>query len=339
MTSTGESVTCGSCATPADLEAAFCGVCGARLAQSGTPPADAGPALAPVVHRPKLVVSFDDESTALVPVPAPRGQGLAGLPPASPTGPLPAVAEPIDHPAYTACTIREVFEDQFSAEDGLIFPVPAMEADTVVLEPRDGRDVRRVLCNEVQVKVGQNNERLLRAPEIRAQVLITDARLTVACSKFDKGGGWVGGPVAMIALNAGSKLLAARRRRGKMLVGQVRYPWIHAVYAQNKAGWTGSEMIRILVKSGDEPMRLELTFPKDVDATAVATELICRAARFRLMYEPDLGAKERSELSELAEIPPLVWRRGEGNMVGRQFPSHWPAAPRSARFGLPGGGA
>ncbi|HEV7493339.1 hypothetical protein [Baekduia sp.] len=275
-------------------------------------------------HKPRLVITFDDAEPA----------HAASLPAASlPAAPSPAAPAP-PPPDYAICGVREVLEGTFDAEDGYFLPVPGLETDTVLLEPRDGADVRRLHCNEIVVKAGEANKRILRAADIRAQVLLTDARLTIACTKYDKGGGWVGGPVAMIALNAGSKLLAANRRRGKMLVGQIRYPWIHAVYAQNKSGWSGSELLRVIVKARGQLLRLELTFPKDVDATAIATELIRRTAQFRLAHEPDREDAEIKRLHELASVPPLVWRKADNQLAGHQFPSHWPVAHRSARFGL-----
>jgi hypothetical protein len=289
-----------------------------------------------LVRKQKLVITSDELAPVAAaspspPPPAPVSGALPSLPPA----PVYSGGERT-HPGYTICTVREVLDDgHFSSEDSLVFPVPGRDTDSVVIEPRDGSDIRRALCNEITI-LDSNGKRLLRAADIRAQVLITDARLTVACSKFDKGGGWVGGPVAMIALNAGSKLLAAHRRRGKMLVGQVRYPWVHAVYAQNKGGWAGSEKLRLIVKASGEFLRLDLTFPKDVDATAIGTEVVRRAARFRLAHEPTLEPKERATMTELAGVAPIVWRRGDTNMAGHQFPSHWPAGPRSARFGLTG---
>jgi hypothetical protein len=255
-------------------------------------------------------------------------------PPSPPKAPVAPPPSDLVLSHYTVCAIVEVLEGKFGTEDSLILPVPGLESDTVLVEPRDGHDIRHILCNEVEVRGGSDNRRLFRAPEIRARLLLTDARITVACSKFDKGGGWVGGPVAMLALNAGSKLLAANRRRGKMLVGQIRYPWIDAVYAQNKSGWRGGEMMRVIVQSGGQAMRLELTFPKDVDATAVATELIRRAARFRLTHEPGLDQASRVRLTDLSNIAPLVWRKEDKKMVGHEFPSPWVAGEESARIGL-----
>jgi hypothetical protein len=265
-----------------------------------------------LVRKSRLVITDDDIGAGGVPqappsppgppAPALGGDALPSLPPA----PVYSGGER-EHPSYTVCTVREVLDGQFSSEDSLIFPVPGPEIDSVVMEDRDGQNICRVFCNEIEVLGGDKNERLMRAADIRAQVLITDARLTVACSKFD---------------------------RGKTLVGQIRYPWIRGVYAQNKGGWLGSEMVRIIVKSGGESMRLELTFPKDVDATAIGTELIRRAAEFRLRFEPGLDQADHAKLTDLARVEPLVWRKGDSQMAGRQFPSYWPGGVRSARFGL-----
>lgn len=290
-------------------------------------------------RNPKLVITLED----LEPAPAntPGVQTPAPAPPAAELPPLP----PLHAPAQQAgpqtaseqspiCAPRDVLEGHFGPEHGLLLPVPGFDTDSVLPEDRDGTDVRTTYCTAIELLAGASNRRVLRVSDIRARVGLTDARLTRACSKYDKGGGWVGDPVSMLALNAGSKLLAARRRRGRLLVGQVRYPWIGAVYAQNKSGWSGSEMLRVIVKSEGQPVRLDLTFPKDVDATVLATQLIRRAARFRLACEPGLEDEERTRLSELAEIAPLRWQPGSRQMAGQKFPSHWPAAERSARFGL-----
>ena len=84
---------------------------------------------------------------------------------------------------------------------------------------------------------------MLRVRKVRIDFFITDARLAVACSKYDKGGGWVGGAAAMIVFNAVSKARAAIRSHGKMLAGQVRYPWLRWVASTPKTGFTSDERL------------------------------------------------------------------------------------------------
>ena len=86
-------------------------------------------------------------------------------------------------------------------------------------------------------------------------VCITDARVVVYCEKFEKGGGWRGfglGGLAVAAMaNAVSHARAAARRKGKVLVTQVRYPWIAQVAAPaDKHG--RQRALRIVVNSGTD---------------------------------------------------------------------------------------
>jgi hypothetical protein len=120
-----------------------------------------------------------------------------------------------------------------------------------------------------------------------------------------------------------------------MLVGQVRYPWIEGVYAQNKDGFRGAEILRVIVNAGGKSrLHVELTFPKSVDATSIGTELIRRAARFRLEHDPDpMADSEREKFEELARVRPLAYTKGSGKMAGHQFPTSWPVSMRSALFG------
>jgi hypothetical protein len=207
------------------------------------------------------------------------------------------------------------------------------------MEPRDGTNVKHIYCTALDIRERGAKKPMIRAKEIRAQILITDARMTIACSKYEKGGGWWGigaGALVAVPLNVGSKMLAARRRRGKMLVGQIRYPWISGVFAQNRSGWSGSETLCVFAGAGGgRVLRLLVTLPKDLDATAVGTELIQRAAAFRLAHDDEPPSEEkRARLIELCSVEPLTWVKGSGKMAGHNFPNFWPASERSARFGL-----
>jgi hypothetical protein len=188
----------------------------------------------------------------------------------------------------------------------------------VLLEAPDGNWQQHLLCTSLEVLNAADGRTLFRLAGIRARASLTDARLTVACSNFEKGGGWLGGPLAL-AVNLASRVRARRRRRGGVLVGQVRYESIRAVYAQNKAGWVGSELLRVVVDDGGRDLHVELTLPRDLDAAAVAGQLIRRAAAFRLGTATD--AQERRRLAELAQLPPLVCERGSGAMAGATFPA------------------
>ena len=234
--------------------------------------------------------------------------------------------------------IRYVSDRTWGDKEGMLLPVPLETHDTIRLEKRDG-STRSFNCIAISVRVPNQKNPLMRVSKIRGQVLLTDSRITIACSKYEKGGGWWGlggGALLAIPLNVGSHALAAMRRRGKMLVGQVRYPWIEGVYGQNKDGYKGAEMLRIIVNlGGKKRAHLQLTLPNNVDAVAVAAELTRRAAQFRLAHDPDpMGNEERAKFEELANLKPLVYQKGSGKMAGQQFPTSWGVGGRSAGFGL-----
>jgi len=235
-------------------------------------------------------------------------------------------------------TVRDVHTpgDVDLIEEGLMQPVPALEANTIMLEERDGSDIRRIAAKGAWVEL--NDKRTARVSDVRIDVFITDARLALACTKYTKGGGWIGfgggGVITALALNAGSKALAARRRHGKMLVGQVRYPWLRSVGSSGKTGWGSEERIYLNTKASDTEVCLAVTLPKNVDSASVAAEVARRAARWRLAHEREFTDEQRSRLEELTTAEPL--EPPKGKIRFHVFPNYWKVHEKSARFGLDG---
>jgi hypothetical protein len=314
-------VHCGACGEQIEASARFCEFCGANQQefQLEAPPA------------PETAAEAETAPAAEAPAPE-------EAPASAPAGP-PEPPDADDEDGLVVLAVRAVRERPLDAvRHGLLTPVPATKPDSIVLEPRDGSSVRRLYCNAVEFAVAGDKRPLMAAREIRGQLFLTDARLAVACTKYDKGGGWIGG-VGALAANAGSKMLAAHRRRGKMLVGHIRYPWLSAVYARNRGGMLGTEQLRLVFRTpgGDDPLVLNFDLPKDTDATAVAAEVVRRAATFRLANDPELSDSEREELKRHQALDRIVWRKGDKNLAGVRFTTWWPVGEHSARFGLPDG--
>jgi hypothetical protein len=150
------------------------------------------------------------------------------------------------------------------------------------------------------------------------RVLVTDARVALACSKYDTGGSWVS------AVGVASKALAASRRRGKMMVSHVRYPWLVGVYGQNRSGFGSSEVLRLVVDLSDKTdarVQVNVHLPKSADAVVLG------AARFRLVHEPGLDEAERVEhraqLEEYAHLPDLRCDKSGTSMAGVSFKRYW----------------
>ena len=115
----------------------------------------------------------------------------------------------------------------------------------------------------------------------------------------------------MIALNVASKARAAFRRRGKMLVGHVRYQWVEAVGGSRKMGFLDSEMLRLLVTTESGHGRvLDITLPNNVDSMAIASGIARRVACLRLASVV-AGETERAELEQLAKAEALQPTKGQ----------------------------
>lgn len=234
---------------------------------------------------------------------------------------------------YHIFTIDMAPGDPDDIDNDLLHPVASDEPDSLLREPADGDDVRRLFCNAASIRIPDKKKPVLEMEKIRMAVEITDCRIAFACTKYEKGGGWIGGPTAL-ALNAGSKMLAARRRRGKILIGHIRYPWVAAVWAEARHGFGGTETLRVVVMVDDEVLTLQVEFPKEVSATAIATELIRRVAAFRLAHMADeLNDEQREAFEAAADLAPLVHEKGSKAMVGMRLPTFDQVSEHSARHG------
>jgi hypothetical protein len=171
-------------------------------------------------------------------------------------------------------------------EMGLLFPVPGIEKNTIVMEDRDGSNVQRLTASEVIFKVGAQTK--FKDRKVKIDLFVTDARFALACSSYDKGGGHsvfggAGAAALMVGVNSVSKIRSKMRSRGKMLVGQVRYPWLRRVGSSPKTGFGSYEKLHFesTVKGGGTTT-LTLYLPNNVSAAQVAAEVARRAARYRL---------------------------------------------------------
>jgi hypothetical protein len=211
---------------------------------------------------------------------------------------------------YSILAIRTAEE-----EDGRLYPVVGDDRSPVELEPLDG-SIQRLSGRAVMVSelVAGGMKTVARFKDVKVDVLITESRVALCCDKYEKGGGWVGfgaGAFVAVAANGVSKARAAHRRRGKMLVGQVRYSWLRCVGYKPKAGWGSGEKLRlgVVVKLADGATRdllLDIALPKGVDSKSVARAIVTRAARYRLEHIAIDDVDERRQFEELAAATELA---------------------------------
>lgn len=205
------------------------------------------------------------------------------------------------------------------SEPGAPFPFDLEPLDgptPVHMQPKRVRVLRR---NNKEFRLDQHGragsgltETIPLPTGLEFELVVTDSRLVMYCEKFDKGGGWVGlgigGVAVAVAANAVSKARAASRRKGKMLVGQVRYSWINTIRATPKVDLRTSDYVLISMNASPSAenrfIMLELIMPKGMSALDFAHHLAQRTARYRLTHNPQMPPEERDAFAELSQTLP-----------------------------------
>jgi len=228
--------------------------------------------------------------------------------------------------------VREADPELRPDPDGLLHPIPSDKSNEVVLENRDGRAISSITAKGLVVQTGTESalRTIASVDDVAIRVSITDARIAFASSKFDKGGGWIGGAAVMVLANTVSKSLAAARTRGKMLVGHVRYPWLYAVGASPKTGLLDNEEVRLcLHTSSGEALVVDMTLPSDLAASEVAAEIVRRAATHRVACRQ--GLEHAAEFETLRDTRAMAGAKGGYSF--HLIPASQPIDESSARIG------
>lgn len=218
------------------------------------------------------------------------------------------------------------------------FAYPTLNSDlTIEWDFLDGKITGPILASAVSVRQhdpGKNKFVVVTSlSDVRISCYVTEARIALVCPKYDKGGGWFGGGMAM-AMNAGSKLLAARRRRGTALTGHIRYPWVKSIYFQPKQGILGDESLRIIYESDGSLMYLSLILDKSTDSSALAFGMMERVVAYRQADTDIFGEAEAQAFKNLLAAG-NVGNPEKGRMAGYDFPTNW-HAPGGERYTPPG---
>jgi hypothetical protein len=187
-----------------------------------------------------------------------------------------------------------------------------------------------VLDRAVCRNVSREREGVLRE-RLKLRIYTTDARVAFACTKYDKGSVWVGSSPLNLALTAGGKVVASERRRGRMFVGHIRYPWLKAAGSTSRTGMFTQERLMFGVAGEDhEHMKLSLILPKSVSAANFAAEVARRAAAYRLLIQPDVDDHTREKLEALTHAKPRIAPPNEQRF--HQMPCPFVVCERAARL-------
>ncbi len=197
-----------------------------------------------------------------------------------------------------------------------LYPVPAEQPDTVRLM-QDENVIATATATELVVHEPAGGERLTRVVkvrDVRATVFVTSDRVVVACSKYDKGSSatpfGLGAVPLAVGLTAVSKVRAARRRRGKMLVGHLHYAQLVSVGFTERAGIGTQNRVRLAAFDPTTKLprllMLDLTLSKVDPGRAIAECVVSSAADHRLEHDAGLSESQKQELRALQDPPKLA---------------------------------
>lgn len=216
--------------------------------------------------------------------------------------------------------VREIGTDQ----DSKLFPNPSDRGNSeqwlIDSESYDGSApvvLPIIGLHEQEVASGRVKS-LSKLSGIKGVMYITDSRVAVAVEKFNKGQLYTGigditDSIALVASGI-SAIRAARRRKGKLLVGHVRYQWLKFVGASPGRGLIVHDSIclgcEVKDAGGTRLYRLYVTLQNGAaDPLDLSQDIIRRTAKYRLRHfpgDPQYSARlqELTEASRLAAPEP-----------------------------------
>lgn len=237
---------------------------------------------------------------------------------------------------YQFLAIRTAEED-----DGSLYPVLGDADDRrhlIAVEPLDGTAIDQAPVKAIYVRESIDGKLVTTSKllEVEPTLYVTDARVAVACAKFDKGGGWMGfgaaGLVTAGVLNVASKARAAHRRKGKMLVGHARYPWISDVGFSPKAGLLSTEDLRVVVGVSENGRRkkvyLDFSLGRGASAARLAHSIARRCAGYRLAHDHTLTPEKREAYEALSATSPR--EAAPKKFVLYTMPDYWFVSAKTA---------
>jgi hypothetical protein len=198
--------------------------------------------------------------------------------------------------------------------DDTIWPVPARQPGALLTEPESHDGTSVVTFPVIAVTVSEITmggvKQLIDLRKITATASVTDSRVIFAASRWDTGStyfgfGGVGAAIGLAATGI-SKARAAARSRGKILAGQVRYPWLRQAGASMRAGRQGTDRIRLgysvrtKAAPAGETFVLDLTVPAGgASPLAAGQDVIRRCAAYRLEHHPEQDEGQRAGFTRL----------------------------------------
>jgi len=206
------------------------------------------------------------------------------------------------------------------------------------LEPDDGNVKRYISKGFVLYEYLPSGapKRVAALKDERVEVYVTECRIVYVVEAWNKGSRYwgigLGGTDALIK-NISNHIREARARRGRLMIGHVRYNWLAHVGAQRSKGLMGNNILSVCLAGDDmntgRKLRLDVNFGRDGSVIAVADLIASRAAKFWIALG-DVADETRSVFDAMINnAEPLAPPRGR--MEVKKIPQYQWADPRTVR--------
>ena len=212
-----------------------------------------------------------------------------------------------------------------SAEDtdGRMYPLIGSGDSVAELEPADGnvklfKGGGLVLCESIE-QGGATEIAFLK--DVPVQIMVTDSRVVLSADKWNKGSRYWGvglGATSALIDNIALSIREARQRRGSLLMGHIRYNWMHTVGCQRQKNWGLGELLRLVCVDGYSSKRrlliMSVALAKSESSASVADLIAARTAAYWLARDDaDLAAVQPKFEALRARQHPLVATKGKVN--------------------------
>jgi hypothetical protein len=192
-----------------------------------------------------------------------------------------------------------------------LFPLPGPTPNSVVPLLGEGAfSSFKVEGIWTESKTNGETTELGQTGEVKAELLVSDQRVAIACTHFQNGGGWHGygtaGAAFAVIANGTGNAVAHNQTRGTSLVGHVRHEWIVGVIARDRKGWGSNNYVEILL--WDPPLpgsrslsKLHVQLDRKTLASPAAQLIASRAASVKAAVQPE--GSLRDSLLTYAQSP------------------------------------
>lgn len=232
---------------------------------------------------------------------------------------------------YSLLAVRDVPDGAVHPDTGLLHPVPGRQPESVRREHLDGPGIVAYGARGISLRYTNGKRDLTASHDVTMRVFVTASRIALACSGYEQYTFTGEQPRRLASSGALQAAGSHPGARPSMLVGQVRYQWLHAVYGERDAA-DERMRLRLFVETAGRMLRADIWLDGVAESDPVVLDIARRSAEFRLERDARLTDVDRDDLARIAGLRSLVTPRSKKLLPGVGFPNHLPVSKSSARL-------